>query len=116
MFDASADPKEQGRKLPSLRNGPDSRKNRIRRQAGACGIKIIRGSGKTCRNRNSCRSEEIIGREKVADLLTITAPILGIVIEKDVLEGVYYEQRAKCEFLEVPFRICFEFRASSFEF
>jgi Cu(I)/Ag(I) efflux system membrane fusion protein len=39
--------------------------------------------------------QEIIGREKVADHLTITAPISGIVIEKDVLEGVYYEKGAK---------------------
>ncbi|MFA6292913.1 MAG: efflux RND transporter periplasmic adaptor subunit [Victivallales bacterium] len=39
--------------------------------------------------------QEIINRGKVADRLTITAPMSGIVTEKDVLEGVYYEKGAK---------------------
>ncbi len=39
--------------------------------------------------------QEIINRGKVADRLTITAPISGIVTEKDVLEGVYYEKGAR---------------------
>lgn len=36
--------------------------------------------------------QEIIGKGKVSDHLTITAPISGIVIEKDVNEGKYYEK------------------------
>lgn len=44
---------------------------------------------------NDEQVQEIINRGKVADRLTITAPISGIVIEKDVLEGVYYEKGAK---------------------
>ena len=39
--------------------------------------------------------QEIISRGKVADRLTITAPIAGIVTEKDVLEGIYYEKGAR---------------------
>jgi Cu(I)/Ag(I) efflux system membrane fusion protein len=38
---------------------------------------------------------EIIKRGEVTDRLTITAPISGIVTEKDVLEGVYYEKGAR---------------------
>lgn len=44
---------------------------------------------------NDEQVQEIIKRGKVADRLTITAPISGIVTEKDVIEGVYYEKGAK---------------------
>lgn len=36
--------------------------------------------------------QEIIDKGKISDHLTITAPISGIVIEKDVNEGKYYEK------------------------
>lgn len=39
--------------------------------------------------------QEIIKRGKVSDHLTITAPIQGIVTEKNVAEGMYYEKGEK---------------------